>query len=59
MLDQVYEFFGLAGLETPPSCLAELIPYLLQFTVAIVLVLATFKLVAAVLKCFFSWGWLK
>lgn len=59
MLDQVYAFFGLAGLETSPANLAELIPYLLQFTVAIVLVLAVFKLVAAILKCFFSWGWLK
>ena len=59
MLTQVYEFFGLAGLETLPANLAELIPYLLQFTVSIVLVLATYKLVAAILKCFFSWGWLK
>lgn len=59
MLTQVYEFFGLAGLETAPTNLGELIVYLLEFTVAIVLVLAVFKMVAAILKCFFSWGWLK
>jgi len=59
MLDIVYEFLGLTGLETIPSTLAELIPYLLQFIVAVVLVLAVFKMIAAITQIFCNWRWFK
>ncbi len=59
MLDIVYEFLGLTGLEATPDTLAELIPYLLQFIVAVVLVLAVFKMIAAITQVFCNWRWFK
>ena len=59
MLDLVYQFFALAGLETPPANLAELIPYLLHFIVAIALVLAVFKLIGGIVQLFCNWRWFK
>lgn len=59
MLDIVYEFFTLAGLEPVPVNLAELIPYLLRFTVAVVLVLAVFKVIGAITQIFCNWRWFK
>lgn len=59
MLDMVYEFFALAGLEPVPANLAELIPYLLRFTVAVVLVLAVFKVIGAITQIFCNWRWFK
>lgn len=59
MLEIVYEFLALAGLEAVPSTLAELIPYLLRFVVAVVLVLAVFKTIAAITQIFCNWRWLK
>ena len=60
MLDIVYEFFGLVGLDAvAPANLAELIPYLLQFVVAVVLVLAVFKVISAITQIFCNWRWFK
>ncbi len=59
MLDIVYEFLSLAGLEAMPATLAELIPYLLKFIVAVVLVLAVFKMIAAITQIFCNWRWFK
>lgn len=59
MLDMVYEFLGLAGLEDFPNTFAELIPFLLQFIVAVVLVLAVFKLISAIVQIFCNWRWFK
>lgn len=58
MMDVVYEFFGLAGLEYPQT-MAELIPFLLQFFVALGLVLAVFKAIAYISGFFFNWRWFK
>lgn len=59
MLDTVYEFFGLAGLESYPQSMIELIPYLLKFIVAVCLVLAVFKAISFVMGFFFNWRWFK
>lgn len=60
MLDIVYEFFGLVGLDVvAPDNLAQLIPYLLQFTVAVVLTLAVFKVIASIVQIFCNWRWFK
>ena len=59
MLDVVYEFLGIAGLTAPPQNMAELIPYLLQFIVAVCLVLAVFKAIAYISGFFFNWRWMK
>lgn len=59
MLDTVYEFLGLAGLETFPANMAELIPYLLKFIVAAFLVLAVFKAISYISGFFFNWRWFK
>ena len=56
MLETVYEFFVLAGLDvTPPETFAELIPYLLCFTVAVVLVLAVFKIIGGIIQVLCGW----
>lgn len=57
MLNVVYEFFALAGLETPPQNMAELVPYLLQFVVAVCLVLAVFKAISYIAGFFLNWRW--
>lgn len=59
MLEIVYDFLALAGLGFAPADLAELIPYLLRFIVAVVLVLAVFKAIAAITQIFCNWRWLK
>lgn len=59
MLDIVYEFLGIAGLEEYPSNLQEFLPYFLQFIVALVLVLAVFKLISAIVNIFCNWRWLR
>lgn len=59
MLDIVYEFLALAGLEAVPATLAELVPYLLRFIVAVVLVLAVFKAIAAITQIFCNWRWFR
>ena len=54
----ISEFFGISGLDmTPPENLAELLPYLLQFIVAVVLVLAVFKVISAIVQIFCNWRW--
>ena len=58
MLQTVYEFFALAGLDvTPPETFAELIPYFLCFIVAMSLVLAVFRIIGGVLQIFCGWRW--
>lgn len=59
MLEIVYDFLALSGLDAVPVNLAELIPYLLRFIVAVVLVLAVFKAIAALTQIFCNWRWLK
>lgn len=60
MVQVVSNFFGLSGLDmVPPDNLAQLIPYLLQFIVAVVLVLAVFKVISAIVQIFCNWRWFK
>lgn len=60
MVQIVSEFFMISGLSvTPPDNMAELIPYLLQVIVAVVLVLAVFKVIAAIAEMFINWRWFK
>ena len=59
MLDIVYEFLALAGLDTYPQNMAELIPYMLQFIVAVCLVLGVFRAVSYISGFFFNWRWFK
>ena len=56
MASIVSEFFGISGLDmVPPDNLAELIPYLLQVAVAVVLVLAVFKVIGGIVQGFVHW----
>ena len=58
MLQTVYEFFALSGLDvTPPATFSELIIYLLCFIVAMSLVLAVFRIIGGVLQIFCGWRW--
>lgn len=59
MLDLVYEFLGLAGLEAYPTTLAEFLPFFLEFIVASVLVLAVFKMISAIVQIFCNWRWFR
>ena len=59
MLDVVYEFFGITGLDVYPASMVELIPYLLKFFVAVALVLGVFKAVSYISGFFFNWRWFK
>lgn len=59
MLDTVYEFLGLAGLDLYPANMAELILYLLKFIAAAFLVLAVFKVISYISGFFFNWRWYK
>ena len=50
MASVVAEFFQIIGVDiVPPTTMAELIPYLLTVFVAVVLVTAVFRIVAAAL----------
>lgn len=56
----VSEFFGLSGLDmVPPQTFAELLPYLLQVTVAVVLVLAVFRVIGSIVRLFCDGRWLR
>lgn len=60
MASIVSEFFGISGLDMiPPANLGELIPWLLEVIVAVVLVLAVFRLIAEIAKLFYNWRWFK
>ena len=59
MMDVVYEFFGITGLDAYPASMAELIPYLLKFFVAVALVLGIFKAISYISGFFFNWRWFK
>ena len=50
------EFFQITGVDiVPPTTMAELIPYLLTVFVAMVLVTAVFRIVAAVAAALVNW----
>ena len=52
----VAEFFGIIGVDvTPPSNMAELIPYLLTVFISIVLVVAVFRIVGAIAAALVNW----
>lgn len=52
----VAEFFQITGVDiVPPTTMAELIPYLLTVFVAVVLVTAVFRIVAAVAAALVHW----
>lgn len=54
----VAEFFQISGVDMiPPDNLSELIPYLLQVIVAVVLVLAVFRLIGGIARVFCDWRW--
>lgn len=56
MIDVVSEFFGITGLDMyPPENMAELIPYLVQVAVALVLVVSVFKLIAGIVRIMCDW----
>lgn len=56
----VAEFFGVSGLDIlPPQTFAELIPYLLQVFVAVVLALAVFRVIGQIAQLFASGRWLR
>lgn len=60
MVALVAEFFGIIGVDmVPPQNFAELIPYLLQIGVGLVLVLAVFKVVGGLLQIFCNWRWMR
>lgn len=60
MAQLVSDFFRISGLDVvPPATLAELIPYLLQVVVAVVLVLAVFRAISAIAQIFCNWRWFK
>ena len=56
MASVVAEFFQITGVDiVPPTTMAELIPYLLTVFVAMVLVTAVFRIVAAVAAALVNW----
>ena len=56
MASVVAEFFQITGVDiVPPTTMAELIPYLLTVFVAVVLVTAVFRIVAAVAAALVNW----
>lgn len=59
MLSVVYDFLALAELEEFPVNLQEFFPYLFKFIIAVVLVLAVFKLVGSLVSIFCNWRWLR
>ena len=51
----VAQFFGVIGLDsTPPTNMAELIPYLITLAVGMFLVAQVYRLIAAILRGLFS-----
>lgn len=56
----VAQFFQISGIDSiPPDNIAELIPYLLHVVVAVVLVLAVFKVIAVIIQAFVDWRWFR
>ncbi len=57
MASVVAEFFQITGVDIvpPTTTMAELIPYLLTVFVAVVLVTAVFRIVAAVAAALVNW----
>lgn len=56
----VSEFFGIIGVDMlPPQNMAELIPYLLQVIVGVVLVLAVFGVIKAMASMFVNRRWFR
>lgn len=60
MASIVSEFFGISGVDMiPPANLGELVPWLFEVLVSVVLVLAVFRLIAEIAKLFCNWRWFK
>lgn len=60
MAEVVAQFFQISGVNmVPPDNLAELIPYLLQVVVSVVLVVAVFKVISAIVQIFCNWRWFR
>lgn len=56
MVNQIMEFFGIIGMvETPPSTLSELIPYLICLCVGCVLVCCAVRLIGILFSRLFDW----
>lgn len=56
MVDIVSEFFRISGVDVvPPGTMSELIPWLLQVIVSVVLVLSVFKMISAIVQIFSNW----
>lgn len=52
----VAEFFGIIGVDvTPPTNMAELIPYLLTVIVGVCLVCSVFAVIGKIAELFFKW----
>lgn len=52
----VAEFFSLVGLDmVPPENMAELIPYLLTFTVSVCLVSGVFRVIGKIADILIGW----
>lgn len=51
----VAQFFGIIGLDsTPPTNMAELIPYLITLAIGMFLVSRVYMLIAAIIRALFS-----
>ena len=58
MLSSVMEFFGIVGVDIiPPTNFGELVPYLLQVGVGLMLAGMTFRLVLGVSRVFSARWW--
>ena len=58
MFSTVAEFFGIIGLDViPPTTFGELVPYLLQVGVGLILAGMTFRLVLGVSRVFSARWW--
>lgn len=56
MASVVAEFFQITGVDAvPPTNMAELIPYLLTVFIGVVLVVAVFRIVAAIAAALINW----
>lgn len=56
MASVVAEFFQIAGVDpVPPANMSELIPYLLTVFVAVVLVVAVFRIVGSIAAALVNW----
>jgi len=59
MMNLLYEWFGIVGIDplAVPANLSELIPYLLQVCVAVVVTGLVFSVIVRIAKLFTDWRW--